>query len=120
MPMEIPKVGPKTEKAFDALAGELVASSPSQRSKTMGMPCLKAHGKMYLGLWGDALVFKLTGKAHAEALAIKGAALFDPSGQNRPMKEWVAVPAAQSKRWPEFARAAFRYVAKASAESHER
>ena len=49
-------------------------------------------------------------RSGAEALAIKGAHLFDPSGQNRPMKEWVAVPVAQSKEWPGLARAAYDYA----------
>ena len=64
----------------------------------------------FAGLWGENLVFKLADPAHAEALALPGAHLFDPSGRNRPMKEWVAVPVSQSKRWPGLARAAFDYV----------
>jgi hypothetical protein len=110
MPMDKPPTAAKTEKAFDALIEEITSSTPSQRSQMMGMACLKAHGKMYAGLWGDTAVFKLAEPAHAEALAVKGAHLFDPSGMNRPMKEWVAVPVAQSKRWPHFAAWAFKYA----------
>jgi len=110
MPMEMPSVGTRTQKAYDALAEELVQSTPSQRSKMMGMPCLKVNGKMFAGVWGNAVVFKLPPRAHAEALEVKGAHLFDPSGANRPMKEWVAIPTAQSNRWGEFARSAYDYV----------
>lgn len=112
--MEMPSVGTKTQKAFDALADDLTATTPSQRSKMFGMPCLKVNGKTYAGLWGDALVFKLPPRAHAEALEIKGAHLFDPSGMNRPMKEWVVVPARQSERWAKLARSALGYVRKAT------
>jgi hypothetical protein len=111
MPMEMPAPDPKALKAYEAIADELVASTPTQRTKMMGMPSLKANGKMFAGLWGKELVFKLGEPAHREAMAIKGAHLFDPSGQNRPMKEWVAVPVVQSRRWSEFARAAYGYVA---------
>jgi hypothetical protein len=110
MPMEMPAPDPKALKAYEAIADDLVASTPTQRTKMMGMPSLKANGKMFAGLWGPNLVFKLGEPAHAEALALKGAHLFDPSGQNRPMKEWVSVPFAQSKHWEGLARAAVAYV----------
>jgi hypothetical protein len=38
--------------------------------------------------------------AHAEALALPGAELFDPSGKGRPFKDWVSVPVAHAGRWP--------------------
>jgi len=111
MPLEMPAPDPKAVKAYEAIADELEAATPTQRTKMMGMPSLKANGKMFAGLWGPNLVFKLAGQAHADALAIEGAHLFDPSGQNRPMKEWVAVPTAHSNRWPELAKSAYDYAA---------
>jgi hypothetical protein len=75
-----------------------------------GMPCLKYDGKMFAGYYKGAMTFKLTGLAHAEALALPGARLFDPSGRGRPMKEWVEVPADHSDRWPEFGDEALRYL----------
>lgn len=88
MPMEMPAPDPKALKAYEAIADDLSAVTPTQRTKMMGMPSLKAHGKMFAGLWGANLVFKLSGDSHAEALAIKGAHLFDPSGQ-KPSDEGV-------------------------------
>jgi hypothetical protein len=79
-------------------------------AKMFGMPCFKAKGSSFAGLWGDAIVFKLTGEAHAAATGLKGAEAFDPMG-GRPMKEWVVVPATHSRRWREFADAAFACVA---------
>ena len=38
-----------------------------------------------------------------EALALEGAQLFDPSGQGKPFKQWVVVPAAHADRWESFA-----------------
>ena len=46
------------------------------------------------------MVFKLPDPGAREAaLALNGAALFDPSERGRPMKEWVAVPFAHVDRW---------------------
>jgi hypothetical protein len=99
---------PRTE--YDNVVTEMVASSPSKSSKMFGMPCLKNElGKAYAGFWQEAMVFKLTGASHAEALALSGAHLFDP-GMGSPMKAWVVVPADHAARWLEFAKAAMQYV----------
>jgi hypothetical protein len=75
-----------------------------QLSQMMGMPCVKARGKMVAGFTRGAMVFKLTdSQRHAEALALDGAHLFDPSGEGRPFKQWVVVPAAHADRWDDFA-----------------
>ena len=75
-----------------------------QLSQMMGMPCVKARGKMVAGFTRGAMVFKLTDpEQHAEALALDGAHLFDPSGQGKPFRQWVVVPAAHAERWDAFA-----------------
>ena len=52
------------------------------------------------------MVFKLPDPdAHARALALDGAHLFDPGGKGRPFKEWVVVPAAHADEWESFAAA---------------
>ena len=76
-----------------------------------GMPVMKVHGKAFGGLFGDAMVFKLGGDAHARARKLTGAELFDPSGMGRPMKEWVVLPKAHMPKWVGFARDACAYVA---------
>ena len=72
----------------------------------MGMPCVKADGKLIAG-WvrsANGMVFKLPDEqAHAAALALDGAHLFDPGGNGRPFKEWVVVPAAHTADWPRLA-----------------
>ena len=55
------------------------------------------------------MVVKLTDKdAHAEALALDGAHLFDPGERGRPMKEWVVVPQAHERQWPQLAEGVLR------------
>jgi hypothetical protein len=79
-------------------------------SQMFGKPCFKVNGKAFISFFEECMVFKLNGAAHSEALALKGAVQFDPSGKGRAMKEWVQVPAAQKDHWPELARAAHAYV----------
>jgi hypothetical protein len=100
-----------TKKAYD----EIVASLGVDDSAMFGMPTMKADGKAFAGIFGDQMVFKLTGTAHADALELKGAELFDPSGMGRAMKEWVVVPKSHAKSWPKIAASALDYVNKAPA-----
>ena len=90
---------------FEEICDDLLHRRPDvERTKMMGMPSLKANGKLVAGfaIAEDAMVFKLPDPAaHAEALALEGAHLFDPSGRGRPMKEWVVVPPAHAERWAE-------------------
>ena len=90
---------PATLKRWNALAESLGARGV-ELGAMFGMPCLKANGKAIGGLVGDALVFKLFGDAHADALKLDGAVLFDPSGMGRAMKDWVVVPAKHHAKWP--------------------
>jgi hypothetical protein len=60
------------------------------------------------------MVFKLEGEAHATALALPGAMLFDPSGMGRPMKAWVRVPLEQASQWPRLASSGAQGVGNAS------
>jgi hypothetical protein len=96
---------------YDTVVSEMMATSPTTSGKMFGMPCLKnSNGKAFAGYFEGTMVFKLGGTSHAEALALTGARLFDPSERGRPMKEWVVVPIEHVSRWLEFARKAFDYV----------
>jgi hypothetical protein len=96
---------------YDVVVSEMMATSPTSSGKMFGMPCLKnSNGKAFAGFFEGEMVFKLGGASHAEALALAGARLFDPSERGRPMKEWVVVPIEHVSRWLEFARDAFDYV----------
>jgi hypothetical protein len=109
MPMGAPSTSAKNRQRYEDIGDDL-APRGVMRGSMFGMPILKARSKAFAGLWGDAMVFKLTGEAHAGALALKGAALFDPSGMGRAMKEWVVVPSVHAKRWPILAEDALEYV----------
>jgi hypothetical protein len=95
---------------YDDIADELVAENPEvQLGQMMGMPCIKAGGKMIIGIWNEEMVFKLPDESVREqALALEGAHLFDPSEKGRAFKEWVQVPAAHMGEWPGLADEAVR------------
>lgn len=101
----------QSHPAYEALVADLQARYPSTTTGSLfGMPCLKAKGKAVVGAFDGGVVFRLDGAAHAEALALEGAELFDPSGNGRPMKAWVVVGAAHESRWPELAEAAIQAI----------
>ena len=93
-------------QTFDDICDALTAWHPNvRRSKVFGMPCLKRSGRVIAGFTRAerAMVFKLTDPdAHARALALPGAHLFDPSGRGEPFRQWVVVPAAHAAEWEAF------------------
>ena len=98
------------QSKFDAVKSELVVSSPVTSGAMFGKPCLKVNGKAFACLFKTAMAFKLEGGPHAEALALPGAQLFDPSGRDRPMRKWVEVPVSHAELWPSLAQQALTYV----------
>lgn len=101
-------------QVLNRIAAEFGPQQDVATSKWFGMPCLKVDGKVFAALWAGDMAFKLTGEAHAQALQVEGAHLFDPRGKGHPMKEWVQIPAGQSSTWSHFARLACQYVAGAA------
>lgn len=100
---------PEAEDKFEQIRGQLEPDG-TVLSQMFGMPVLKANGKTFAGLYHGDMTFKLTGDKHAEALALSGSKLFDPSGRDRPMKEWVVVNQDHIDQWDNFAVAAMAYV----------
>jgi hypothetical protein len=99
---------------LNEIAAELSPERDVAAGKWFGKLCLKVGGKVFATLWDGDMAFKLTGEAHADALRIEGAHLFDPRGKGHPMKEWVQVPVAQAARWNHLARLACEQVAGAA------
>jgi hypothetical protein len=64
------------------------------------MPCVKRSGRVVFGLSRTGMVFKLTDPdAHARALAVPGAHLFDPSGRGEVFRQWVVIPSERTDEW---------------------
>ncbi len=64
------------------------------------MPCVKREGRVVFGFSRTGMVFRLTDPAaHARALAVPSAHLFDPSGRGEVFRQWVVVPPEQADEW---------------------
>ena len=101
------------QERYEEIADDLTARNPEVTlGQMMGMPCIKADGKLIAGFWRGDMVFKLPhAETHARALAFEGAHLFDPGERNAPMKQWVVVPAAHADEWPRLAEDALTHRA---------
>ncbi len=97
----------ESQEEYTCVGQQIVGAEQSQM---FGKPCFKTGGKAFVAYFQESMVFKLTGDAHARALALDGARLFDPSGKGRAMREWVQVPFAHKDLWPELASEARQYV----------
>ena len=68
---------------FEAIANTLTANRIVAVGKIFGMPSLIAHRKAFAGLYDTAMVFKLSGKEHARALAWGHGCSIRPAGGGR-------------------------------------
>lgn len=98
----------KQEEKFHSIGSAFPAAEASQ---LFGKPCYKTGGKAFICFFRDEMVCKLRGDIHDAALKETGAKLFDPSGKNRPMKEWVQLP--ETAAWAKYASAAYQAAAAA-------
>src|SRR5579872_3609721 len=97
----------------EALFHDIAADLPGMKeSKMFGALCIKApNGKAGVMFWRDEIVLKLEGELLAEALALKGAHLFEPM-KGRTMGGWVQLSSAHSARWKKYAEVAMANVKK--------
>ncbi|WP_427016201.1 hypothetical protein ACQCSX_15695 [Pseudarthrobacter sp. P1] len=91
--MDIAESSPAAVAAFEAVAADL-ADAGVVPGQMFGSRALMLNKKAVGCLHGEAMAFKLgrDTERHAAALALSGAALFDPSGMKRPLKDRVDVP----------------------------
>lgn len=97
----------KELKHFD-LCGTAIENAES--GKMFGHPVYKLNKKAFVCFFHGDMVFKLDPESKEKALKLKNSMLFDPSGKNRPMKEWVQLNYAHKKKWEAFSHASAKYV----------
>jgi TfoX/Sxy family transcriptional regulator of competence genes len=89
MPMpDFTKSPPELVERFDAVAADF---PEAQRRLTFGYPCLYVGGNMVTGLFQNAWHVRLGDTEQAEALALEGAAPFEPM-PGRPMTGFTVLP----------------------------
>ena len=107
-PVAMPGGGEGLRAHFDALIDDLASDGVAfERSQMFGSPGLRlpGKGKFFACLVDGGLNIKLAGDAHAEALALPGAHVFEPMA-GRPMKAWIVVPPEHVGQWRRLATAA--------------
>jgi TfoX/Sxy family transcriptional regulator of competence genes len=89
---------------------ELLDTDPDvNQTQMMGMPSLKAGGKLFAGFSENVLVVKVGRDRVAELIGSGRGEAFDPSGRDRPMRDWVAL-SLPADDWSELVQEARRAV----------
>jgi hypothetical protein len=99
-----------SEDEYTRVVEELLADPAVVETHMMGMPSLKAGTKLFAGIRGEALLAKLGRDRVDELIAAGRAQPFDPSGRDRPMKDWALLPP-PADDWSALAAEARRFVA---------
>jgi hypothetical protein len=99
------------ENLFYLIANDLDATyGQVTTGRLFSVPCIRVQGKILAAFQFGGMAFKLFGRSHARALALPGAALWDPGSSKHPFREWVLVPFEHSEQWSELAADALEYV----------
>lgn len=116
MQFPTPEAMTEFQRLARALLGEGVVAG-----KMFGKDALKYENKAIACLLADTMGFKVGRESEAmrTAMAYPGAALFDPSGQGRPFRDWVSVPESSMAHWETLVRAALTAAIEAEDEPKE-
>jgi len=91
---------------LDDLVAAVGAVHLVKRRPLFGCPSIwHDPGKPFLSLWGDDMVFRLADDDLPAALALPGAAMFEPMA-GRKTTGWVRVPRGSSDHWHDLAQQA--------------
>lgn len=64
-----------------------------EHKKMFGYPSIFVRGNYFAGLFEESVVIRLPDPPRRELPALAAAAIFDPMGTGKGMKDWVVVPA---------------------------
>jgi hypothetical protein len=92
-------------QSYTRVVEQLLSDPSVSEGQMMGMPALKAGGKMFGGCFEGQLVVKIGRERVQELIEAGRAAPFDPSGRDRAMKDWARIPEPDD-HWLELAREA--------------
>jgi len=96
------------EQTFERVVATLATEPGVTLGKAFHNPGLKIGSKLFAMLHPDGLVVKLPEARCRELLARGDASTFD-RGQGTPMREWVTVGEADTRRWTSYAREALSF-----------
>lgn len=99
------------DQLFSDIGQQFEDQHGTSTGQMFGKPCLKTGKKAFAAFFKGEMVFKL-GQQEVNLLKDKytGSVNWDPSGKNRPMKDWLQVPAEFGDDWTALAKQALDYV----------
>jgi hypothetical protein len=103
---------PDAEELFDRVVRTFTEDpevEPPRPGGAFGASALKVRGKIFAMVSQGSLVVKLPSQRVQDLIAAGDGAPFD-AGKGRPMKEWVRIDPARSRRWTQLAREARTFV----------
>ena len=100
---KMPKFRPAPEWIKELFAEALGDFPMAEQRKMFGYPCAFVNGQMFVGVFADRLMIRLSEEDRARFLKLPGAKQFEPM-PGRPMKEYVEVPkaiteSAELRKW---------------------
>jgi hypothetical protein len=83
----------------------------SEMGQMFGKPCFKINKKAFAAFFKDEMVFKL-GREDIYQVRDQyfGSVNWDPSGKDRPMKDWLQIPLEYAADWNNLAKQAMDFV----------
>jgi TfoX/Sxy family transcriptional regulator of competence genes len=78
--------------AYAKVLDELCADPQVKPARMMGRPSIQLGKKMFGGYFDGDLVVRIGRERAGELIGSGRASPFDPSGLDRPMKDWARVP----------------------------
>ena len=103
-PAKMPKFMPAPEWIKELFANTISYFPEAEQRKMFGYPCAFVHGQMFIGIFQDRLMLRLSDGDRAKFLRLPGAKPFEAM-PGRVMKEYVEMPPeivaseAKLKRW---------------------
>ncbi|CAM2906258.1 hypothetical protein PASE110613_07090 [Paenibacillus sediminis] len=88
---------------YNDIEEEMIKAHHVERGQLFGKKCLKYEGRAFAAFFQDDMVFKLKGHVHKQALKLEESKLWDPSGKNIPMKDWIQVGNKHMSDWRQLA-----------------
>src|SRR6267378_2365897 len=88
---EMPMQWRKSPQELMDLFAHVMPGPPAVQRKMFGYPAGFINGNMFMGLFQDDMILRLSENLREEFLNVDGAKIFEPM-PGRPMREYIAVP----------------------------
>ena len=100
-----------SDQLFREIGQQFAELHGTSVGQMFGKPCLKVGKKAFVAFFKDEMVFKL-GQQEIKSLLDQypSSVNWDPSGKQRPMKDWLQIPVDHSDDWARLSKQALDYV----------